>query len=554
MVNTTASNGMSKAQRELLLTVFSDCREYYHSRQAFDKDYKSLSHASLDDLYAAWKGFNRSLASGSYNVSVPILSNWPFSVGRSTSDSIRAIRQVLGLYSRLEGFCDSSPALAAYSARVSASRGSCPVYIREIARNLIAAWLGSAPVLMDLHPQHGPGAVAEGYSQIEKINPAYTFRQLRLYGGDDLLYLNSRHKSTEPRTLVELKHPITRVVCVPKDFSKPRIISAEPCVMQFLQQGLARHIMAKLEMNCPYVNFRDQSVNAQLARRHDDVATLDMSDASDLVSRRIVRQLFPKDWADLLFSLRSHFAKLPDGTTVPLRAFAPMGSALCFPVESIVFAAITVAAYFVFTGNDRAPGKARELLRIYGDDIIVPIEAGQFVMAVLRECGFRPNESKCCVSGYFRESCGAEWWRGEDITVTRPRSLNPHHACLNKPGLSAAMPMALHAQSLYQRGFTNAAQYLASLCKFPVAIGNGAAYVTPDLKWPWPGKIRWNRNLQRAEQETTVPVQGTKASSIGDQYAALFLGLASGWQSELVLTPRIKPKRKWVLAAPLADR
>jgi hypothetical protein len=329
-------NVLTGEQRSILLAVFRDCKDYYHNRRDYDSDYQSLSRASLDELYNGWKSFNSQLASGSMEVTVPVITRFPFSVARSTSDSVRAIRQVLGLFTRLEGFCDSDPALSAYRQRVSAARAKLPDVYVEVARSLVKAWLGPAPSLLDLRPQHGPGAVAEGYKQWEKAHFKYTFRQLRPYGAE-LLYLNGRHLAEEPRNLQELRHPITRVICVPKDFSKPRIISAEPCVMQFLQQGVARYMMSVLEQRCPYLNFRDQSVNAILSKKWDAVATLDMSDASDTVSRRIVRQLFPADWADLVFSLRSHFAELPDGTRVPLRAFAPMGSALCFPVESVIF-------------------------------------------------------------------------------------------------------------------------------------------------------------------------------------------------------------------------
>lgn len=550
---TTSLNGMTEDQHDLLLAVFSDCREFYASRKQFDLDHKILSNTSLEELYLGWKQFNTALATGIHLPSIPVLAHWPVSHAL-TSREIRAIRQVLGLYSRLQGHCDSTPALVSYRARVSASRGSVPGHLREIARNLIHSWLGPVPRLLDLHPAHGPGAVAEGYNQIEKLNPSFTFRQLHPFGGDDLLYLNDNHKNMEPRLLAVLKHPITRVVCVPKDFSKPRIISAEPCVMQFLQQGVARYIMARLEMTCPYLNFRDQSVNALLSRAWDQVATLDMSDASDTVSRRHIRQLFPKDWADMLFALRSHFAKLPDGTIVPLRAFAPMGSALCFPIESIVFAAVTVAGYFSFASRDTADARSRAYIRVYGDDIIVPLESGPYIMEILRSCGFFPNRAKCCFQGGFRESCGAEWYLGDDVTVVRPRSLNPQYIHQDIRTSRDAMPMALHATALYQRGFINGAKFLASRCDFPVALGNGAGYVPSILPWPKPGRIRWNSKLQRCEQECLVPVQGTRPSPIESRWTSLFLGLSCGWQSELVLSPRLSAKRKWVLAAPLADR
>lgn len=542
---------LTREQHDVLLAVFEDCREFYENRRAYDSDYKSLSRASLNDLYTDWKSINAQLVSGEVPRS-SVLPEFPYAAAY-TPRGVRALRQVLGLYSRLEGSADSESAIMSYRDRVSATRSRCPEPYADLAKSLLATWLGPCPVLMDLFPKHGPGAVAEGLKQYEKVIFNYTFRQLDAVGGTRLLYLNDRHETHEPRDLRILKHPITRVIVVPKDFKKPRIISAEPQTMQFLQQGVARYLMDKLEMSCPFLNFRDQTTNAQLSREFLSVATLDMSDASDLVSRRIVKQLFPADWADLLFALRSRFARLPNETVVPLRCFAPMGSALCFPVESLVFAAITGAVLNSIDRGHWFSKEKRKLFRVYGDDIIVPLESASAVLGVLTACGFTPNKSKCCYKGQFRESCGAEWYQGHDVTVVRPRTLNPL-ACTLGRVRSEQMPMALHATALYQRGFLVAASALARLCEFPVAIGERDGCVPSALPWPWPGELRWNKALQRTEQETTVAVQAARGVHCGNSYAALFLALASGWSSEQVLTPRIKPKRKWVSASPLMER
>lgn len=329
-------NGLTSFEQEVLLAVFKDCREFFPSRASYDCDWKVAAKVRLDDLYAEWKYVNTTLATGR-PVIPRLFPHWKVE-SLTTPRGVRAYRQLVGLFSRLERGVDPESALLAFKKRVSTTRSKLPRPYVPTAKALIASWLGAAPTLLELHPKHGPGAVAEGYKPLQKVHNSVYFRQLDAVGGPDLLYLNANHRTFEPRELKSFKHGITRVIAVPKDFSKPRIISAEPTTLMFLQQGVARYMMAVLEARCPYVNFRDQTVNARLSRDYTRVATLDMSNASDTVSRSIVRQLFPKDWADLLFSLRSHYARLPDGACVPLRAFAPMGSALCFSVESIVFA------------------------------------------------------------------------------------------------------------------------------------------------------------------------------------------------------------------------
>lgn len=553
-MKTADLNVLTTDQRDLLLLVFKDGREFYPSRASFDADYRSLSKATLLDLYTAWKAFNTALAQSTGEDIVPgVLTHLSVNPFTAKPAMIRFIRQVLGLYSRLEGHVDPDAALASFAQRVSHARARLPEPYVARARAFVSSWLGPCPALLDLYPKHGPGAVAEGLKQHEKVHIPTYFRQLDAVGGVSLLYLNETHMQMEPHPKLKvLKHPITRVISVPKDFSKPRIISAEPCSMQFLQQGVARYMMSVLESRCPYLNFRDQSVNALLAQQWQHVATLDMSDASDTVSRRIVKQLLPDDWFVLLSSLRSHFVRMPDGTIVPCRAFAPMGSALCFPVESLIFAAVTGSVLSMIE-NGKYLSRQKHLFRVYGDDIIVPRDSAQAVMAVLRVTGFKPNESKCCYRGLFRESCGAEWWGGDDVTVVRPRSLNARAVMLDRSA-TMEMPMALHAKALYNRGFLRAANHLASLCDFPVAIGDGPGYNPSELAWPRPGRIRWNPKLQRCEQEALLPVQGGTPSYTGDLYGALFLALTGGWSSERVLQPRLKPKLRWVAARPLSER
>lgn len=544
---------LSPEQHLLVRAILRDGREFFSSRRAFDVIVKRSVSWTLDDLYDDYKALQCALCSSvichskclGYDINTAVMN----------AHQVRWHRQLFGIFTRLEGHSDDKTALDSYSARVSSTRSRCPDRFVTVARDLISCWLGSAPVLMDLHPKHGPGAVAEGYKNHEKPYNSILFNQLAPFGGEDLLYLNKNHRDMGTLPIRWFKHPTTRVVLVPKDLRRPRIISAEPCTMQFLQQGVARYIVQRCEAYCPYLNFSDQGINANMTINcWDRIATLDMSDASDLVSRRLVAQVFPPDWRRLLFALRSHFAELPDGSKIPLRSFAPMGSALCFPVESVVFAAISVAAILCADGGTSYTREELKLCRVYGDDIIVPLKYAEFVSAVLRECGFQPNASKCCYRTVFRESCGMETWAGVDITITRPRSLSPFHISAAKRREIHGMPMADHAKSLWQQGFTQSAVFLASLITFPVAIGNRPGYYPADVFAHCAGRIRWNPLLQRCEQQVLTPVQVSRTSHTGTTWNHLFLHLTSGWQSEQVLVPRLSAKNKWVAAAPLGER
>jgi len=148
-------------------------------------------------------------------------------------------------------------------------------------------------------------------------------------------------------------------------------------------------------------------------------ATIDLSSASDSVSWSLVRSWFGNTclypW---LLTTRSSGAVLPGGDVVALKKFAPMGSALNFPIECIVFAAITECAIRECGGD---PVASR--YQIYGDDIVVESEYAHAVMSRLSRNGFQVNTSKSFfltnTDWYFRESCGGHYLNGQDVTPVR---------------------------------------------------------------------------------------------------------------------------------------
>jgi hypothetical protein len=116
------------------------------------------------------------------------------------------------------------------------------------------------------------------------------------------------------------------------------------------------------------------------------------------------------------------------GVTIELSKFASMGSALCFPMEAMVFLAV------VFVGIEKAldrPVTMKDVkslhgsVRVYGDDIIVPTDYARDVVAALEAFGFKVNTNKSFWTGLFRESCGAEYYQGVDVSVVRMRRLFP---------------------------------------------------------------------------------------------------------------------------------
>lgn len=224
---------------------------------------------------------------------------------------------------------------------------------------------------------------------------------------------------------------ITHIVPVPKDIRGPRIIGKENPELQALQQGQRMALQNLCEthpLTRGHINFSDQGVNARLALQasiDQKMATLDMKDASDRVSVGLVQALFPSDIFEALMATRSTHALVPvNGTKILIRLkkFSPMGSGVCFPVESIVFWALSVAALIV-CGVSRAD--ALRNVYVYGDDTIVPTAYATQVIKLLTQMHLRYNKGKCYIAGNFRESCGTDAFKGVVVTPLRLKKRLP---------------------------------------------------------------------------------------------------------------------------------
>jgi len=229
--------------------------------------------------------------------------------------------------------------------------------------------------------------------------------------------------------------PPTRLVAVPKTQAKPRLIAAEPTVMQYLQQAIASALVPAIE-NDPiagsFAGFTDQTVNQRLAREGSldgSLATLDLSDASDRVANWLVEELFA-DFPHFLEGIqatRSFRCELPSGEVIPLQKFASMGSAMTFPIEAMIFTSIALSACLGMSTRPTRRNLKRLVgsVRVYGDDIIVPTDKAEGVIDLLEACGFKVNRHKSFWTGPFRESCGKEYFYGIDVSIVYCREAFP---------------------------------------------------------------------------------------------------------------------------------
>jgi hypothetical protein len=200
------------------------------------------------------------------------------------------------------------------------------------------------------------------------------------------------------------------IVLVPKNAKTHRVIAKEPHVNSFLQKGFGAYIRKRLRVFAG-IDLNDQSRNQRLALEGSltgALATIDLSGASDTISKELVYYLLPEQWYLTLASLRCPFGLL-DGQWVFYEKFSSMGNAYTFELESLIFWALADSAVTI-AGGDRT-------VSVYGDDIIVPSTAYDLVATVISYAGFRVNDKKSFSSGPFRESCGRDYFFG---TLVRP--------------------------------------------------------------------------------------------------------------------------------------
>jgi len=370
-----------------------------------------------------------------------------------------------------------------------------PSFITSSLNKIIKRWMKSfSPD--NFRFQHGPGGVAgHGRTSLEVKYKDLTSDALIDYAFGDAVGVISPIPSTCDR--------ISQTIFVPKSYKTFRTISMESSTTQYLQQGVWREI-DRVVSNSRFlrarIGFHEQERNQLLAKEgsfNRNYATIDLSAASDSVSYELVKRVFRgTQLLRYLVATRSRRTLLPDGRLIELKKFAPMGSALCFPVETIIFAAIChfVTREYGVTGD----------YSVFGDDIIVPTQCAEDVMCVLGSLGFRVNRDKSFYrpEHWFRESCGAEYCDGFDVTPMRISRKYNHSERLER--LAGLVDLA---NAAYAKSFKNLR------CFFITKLRNEGyiAHFSPtslhaDNYTNYHTKRRWSFNLQRIECEVTTLV------------------------------------------------
>ena len=405
----------------------------------------------------------------------------------ASADAIFAIRQICLFNKRILLPCTSERTRNAFNSYVrveqeleKANEAITPADRLELLRvsrllfGRVFSSMDRKVSTVSLTPKHGPGSTADKLLGNQKYNQQEWTWRLEHGGfpsGDYLLPSSRFYQNLDRVQFLDPgdERPV-KVISVPKTLKTPRIIAVEPTAMQYAQQAVARDLVK--EMECDdiarhFVGFTDQEPNQLLAQRgslSSDLATLDLSEASDRVLNSLVRDLFHgyTHLSEAVQACRSLTADVPGHGVIPLTKFASMGSALTFPIEAMVFTSIC------FLGIARAQETKMTLkgiralqgqVRVYGDDIIVPAEYAESVMQTLEAFGFKVNTHKSFWTGNFRESCGRDFWKGIDVTTIKCSTMLPE----SRRDVSELVSTVSLRNNLFERGFRLVCDYLDDL-------------------------------------------------------------------------------------------
>lgn len=443
-------------------------------------------------------------------------------------------------------------------------RGSLVLFLKNLdtVSGFVSATLG-AYNLQDWRFKHGPGAVAEVTGPSNKYSwKGWSTRLDNAFPISDCGYHNYGSWMAHTNDDVEQGEPYSRLISVPKTYSRPRLIAAEPGAHQWCQQNIWHYFCTRTRQSWinGFVRFRDQSLNQQLCvqgSRHGDLITVDLSSASDRVTCHAVGQMFRVN-KPLLLALqatRTTVVRQDLVTTLPrfyqMRKFSTMGSACTFPVQSLMFMSIAIAAVLTSRNEKPTPRTIRALageVAVFGDDIIAPKDSRDLLYEGLSLLDFKVNVDKSFSDGLFRESCGVDSFMGENVTPSYWRSLSGR----NPDAIASTVSVQ---NNFYSKFLLNAAECIASTIPevFPqVGVGSGVAGIevrTEPIVNAF--KTRFNKALQR--METLVPTIFSKErkSPISDdsglhQYFTEAPDPHVMWQSGVPQRPSLKVKRRWV--------
>lgn len=329
--------------------------------------------------------------------------------------------------------------------------------------------------------KHGPGSVAgQRFGEYKYSFNRWPDRLESVFPYADFAVANYALVDTVPVAVARYRgftHEVPAKLCaVPKTIKAPRLIACEPVALQWCQQSILSYFYARTQRTFlhKFVDFRRQNKNGKLAlaaSHSQSHVTIDLSSASDRISCWHVERLFRRSprLLQALQTTRSVWIEQNICKYSPkfhkLRKYSTMGNATTFPVQTIFFTTLALAALCTIRKLRICDETFRQIpagtVRVFGDDIIVPSDVSGLLIEMLQTLGLRVNYAKTFTKGKFRESCGVDAYDGHNVSTISildiPRSTAPssivssvdvHNSLLHAGFLCTAHAIRKTAESL----------------------------------------------------------------------------------------------------------
>jgi len=296
-----------------------------------------------------------------------------------------------------------------FSSRAASLPSDRVVRILSGASRKIACILGPVPSFNEMEFSFGPGAAYGVRGETSVYNKVTSTLECTFALVDGLSEFLAEFPGWIPEGTHEVRLiPGSQLTFVPKDAKTHRPICIEPLLNGLMQKGYGSWIRRRLKRFG--VDLDDQGVNQKLASLCivDGLCTVDFSSASDTISYNLVMDLLPIDWFEALDCCRSPRFEY-EGSWWNFQKFSSMGNAYTFELETLIFYSLACACCEEL-GIEYSTGRN---LSVYGDDVIIPKGCFDLFSEIVVACGFSINEEKSFKEGFFYESCGHDYYKGQ---------------------------------------------------------------------------------------------------------------------------------------------
>jgi hypothetical protein len=226
----------------------------------------------------------------------------------------------------------------------------------------------------------------------------------------------------------------SKLSTVRKNSRIDRTICTEPSLNMMFQLALGRKIdrlSARYGYNKALQPDRNRAL-AKLGSMNGGLATIDLTSASDRISMKMLEWLLPARLFAALLDCRSP-ETFVDGKWHTLHMISSMGNGFTFSLMTYVFCVLLKAV--CICRQEKFTTLRGQEFGVFGDDIICPTHMYEDVIDALKALGHLPNLDKSFSYGYFRESCGGDYWCGVDIRgvyLKRLKTIQDRFSLINR--------------------------------------------------------------------------------------------------------------------------